>query len=125
MWAPKYVAASPVICCQSHSVLRSYVTTSLSRNITDTLNVNVPAQASVKDHRTVAERTMDVLHLRYIEQTVCFMFLLKSLIDGPSSTLTRRRNGSKTVDATHPFVAQHHHDLNAPFAKARLLRPLR
>jgi hypothetical protein len=30
------------------------------------------------------------------------MFLLKSLIDGPSSALTGRRKDSKTVDATYP-----------------------
>jgi hypothetical protein len=46
----------------------------------------------------------DVVHLRSIEQTECFMCSLKSLIDGPSSTLTRRRKGSKTLVATHPFA---------------------
>jgi hypothetical protein len=48
-------------------------------------------------------RRVDVLHLRYIEQTECFMFLLKCPIDGPSSTLTGCRKRSKTVDATHPY----------------------
>jgi uncharacterized membrane protein len=36
---------------------------------------------------------MDVLHLRHIEQVACFMFLLESLIDGPSSTSTGPRQG--------------------------------
>ena len=48
---------------------------------------------------------MDVLHLRHIKQTECFMFVLKRLIDGPSSISRRRRNGSKAVDATHPSEA--------------------
>jgi hypothetical protein len=43
-----------------------------------------------------------VLDLGYVEQPECFMSLLKSLIDGSSSTSTSRRKGSKTVDATHP-----------------------
>jgi hypothetical protein len=38
-------------------------------------------------------RVRDVLHLWQIEQTACFMFLLKSLIDGPSSTSTGPRQG--------------------------------
>jgi hypothetical protein len=37
----------------------------------------------------------DVLHLRYIEQTECFMFLLKCPIDGHSSALTGCRKRSK------------------------------
>jgi hypothetical protein len=31
------------------------------------------------------------------------MFLLKCLIGGPSSTSTRCKKGSKSVDATHPY----------------------
>jgi hypothetical protein len=34
---------------------------------------------------------VDVLHLWHIEQTECFMVLLKWLIDGPSSISIRRR----------------------------------
>jgi hypothetical protein len=43
-----------------------------------------------------------VLHLRYIEQTERFMFLLKRPIDGPFSASAECRKRSKTVDATHP-----------------------
>jgi len=38
----------------------------------------------------------DVLHLRHVEQTECFMFCLKCLSDRPSGN-SRRRQGSKTV----------------------------
>ena len=44
----------------------------------------------------------DVLHLRYSEQTACFMILLKWPVGGPSSILTRSGKSLKTVDATHP-----------------------
>jgi hypothetical protein len=48
-------------------------------------------------------RRTDVLHLRYSEQTACFMVLLKWPIDGPSSPLAKSANFFRTVDATHPF----------------------
>jgi hypothetical protein len=45
---------------------------------------------------------LDVLHLPYIEQTECFMFMLKCPIDRPFSASAGRRKRSKAVDATHP-----------------------
>jgi hypothetical protein len=66
-----------------------------------------PADAAVQvsafGTRTGVRRT-DVLHLRYSEQTPCFMILLKRPYGGPSSTLTTG-NPLKTVDATHPICA--------------------
>jgi len=41
------------------------------------------------------------LHLPCIEQTECFKFLLKRLIEEPSSDSARISKASKTVDAPH------------------------
>jgi hypothetical protein len=45
---------------------------------------------------------LDVFHLRLIEQTECFMFLLKCPSDRPSTVSAGCRKRSSAVDATHP-----------------------
>jgi len=54
--------------------------------------------------RSKSDLATDVLHPWHVEQTECFMFLWKSLINGPSSNSSKRRKGLKTEDATHPLV---------------------
>jgi len=44
----------------------------------------------------------DVLQIRRLEQTECFMLLLNCPIDGPCSTFDQNTQSSKTVFATHP-----------------------
>ena len=61
-------------------------------------------QASSGANRHIAKET-DVLHLRYSEQTECFMVLLKWPISGPPNMPTRSGNPLKTVDATDPSGA--------------------
>jgi hypothetical protein len=61
-----------------------------------------PISGLVWPHHRWDRRGRDVLHLRYSEQTACFMVWLKWPIGGPSSILARSGNLLKTIDATHP-----------------------